>query len=292
MDKRRKELGEFLQALRARRAPEAFGFPAGSRRRAPGLRREEVAQLAGISPTWYTWIEQGREANASADALERLAQALRLTRGERAYLFELAGRHDPQGAVPEDDAASASLEALLAEIAIPAYILGRTWDVLGWNKAAATLFAGWLPPLARPSSARPPSKEAREPPPNLLRYVFLDARAQALITDWETRARRLVAEFRADCRTRLDEPALVQLVDSLAQGSAAFARFWKQHDVLGRQGGQREFNHPRLGKLSYQQVTLHPVDQEHLKLVLLRPERGRPPPPKNAEEMNGDALPA
>ena len=98
MDSRRKELGEFLQVMRSRHAPEEFGFPAGSRRRAQGLRREEVAQLAGISPTWYTWIEQGRAVNVSAEALNRLAQTLRLTRGERAYIFELAGRHDPLGA--------------------------------------------------------------------------------------------------------------------------------------------------------------------------------------------------
>lgn len=98
MDPRRQELAEFLQALRLRSAPAAFGFPEGSRRRTKGLRREEVAQLAGISPTWYTWIEQGREVNVSADALDRLALALKLSRSERAYLFDMAGRRDPRSA--------------------------------------------------------------------------------------------------------------------------------------------------------------------------------------------------
>ena len=266
MDKRRKELGEFLQVLRSRYAPEAFGFPSGSRRRAQGLRREEVAQLAGISPTWYTWLEQGREANVSADALERLAQALRLTRGERAYIFELAGRHDPHGAAPEKDAASELLTAMLADIAIPAYIMGRTWDMLAWNKAAVALFTGWLD---APLKA---GRSAHAPPKNLLRYVFLEPKARTFITDWEARARRLTAEFRADCRTRLDEPALANLIEELKKGSAEFSRFWKQHDVLERQGGRRAFNHPKRGALSYQQVTLRPVDQEHLKLVLLKPE--------------------
>ena len=101
IDKRRKELGEFLQAIRKRGTPEEFGFPQGARRRTQGLRREEVAQLAGISATWYTWIEQGRDVNMSADALVRMANALKLTRTERAYLFDLAGRRDPQGHVPE-----------------------------------------------------------------------------------------------------------------------------------------------------------------------------------------------
>lgn len=263
MDSRRKELGEFLQVLRSRFAPEAFGFPAGSRRRTQGLRREEVAQLAGISPTWYTWIEQGRAVNVSADALGRLAQTLRLTRGERAYIFELAGRRDPLGAEPEDDAASALLTGLLGNIDVPAYILGRTWDMLAWNKAAAALFTGWLDKPAK----------AHEPPRNLLRFVFLRPQTKKFLADWETRARRITAEFRADCRTRLDEPALVLLIEELKKGSAEFSRYWKQHDVLERQGGQRAFNHPRLGFVTYQQVTLRPVDQEHLKLVLLKPDQ-------------------
>jgi transcriptional regulator with XRE-family HTH domain len=258
----RTELGEFLQAARSRLAPEAFGFAAGSRRRTQGLRREEVAQLAGISPTWYTWIEQGRPVNVSADALERLAQSLRLTRSERAYLFELAGRRDPTGAAPESDASSELLAAIVGDIAIPAYILGRTWDMLAWNKPAAQLFTGWLDKRANP----------HEPPRNLLRFVFLAPAARKFIVDWETRASRIVAEFRADCRTRLDEPALARLIDELTQASPEFARYWKQHHVIERQGGHRDFNHPKHGLVAYQQLTLHPVDREHIKLVLLKPE--------------------
>jgi len=261
MDKR-KELGEFLQAARSRQAPEAFGFPTGSRRRTQGLRREEVAQLAGISPTWYTWIEQGRSVNVSADALERLAQTLRLTRSERAYIFELAGRRDPLGAAPESDGASELLASLVADITIPAYILGRTWDMLAWNKPAAALFTGWLDKRSNP----------HEPPRNLLRFVFLAPAARGFIVDWETRASRIVAEFRADCRTRLEEPALLRLIDELSAGSPEFTRFWKQHNVLERQGGRRDFNHPKRGLVAYQQVTLHPMDQEQIKLVLLKPE--------------------
>jgi transcriptional regulator with XRE-family HTH domain len=259
MDTRRKELGEFIQALRQRGTPEEFGFPSGARRRTQGLRREEVAQLAGISATWYTWIEQGREVNVSAETLERLASALKLSKSERAYLFDMADRRDPQAHMLEADTAPETLVQMLDSIQIPAYIMGRTWDVLAWNQAASELFVDWLGNVA---------KDTR---PNLLRFVFLHLGAKQFVVDWEMRARRLVAEFRADCRSRIEEPELKRLVNELSQSSSDFERFWKQHDVLERQGGQRQFQHPKLGLISYSQVTLRPVEQEQLKLVLLQP---------------------
>jgi len=264
MDTRRKELGEFLQVLRQRSAPEEFGFPLGSRRRTQGLRREEVAQLAGISPTWYTWIEQGREVNVSAEALDRLAQVMKLSRSERDYLFDIAGRRDPKASHTDEDSVPEALVAMLADIHIPAYIMGRYWDVLAWNDAASALFVGWLD--------RKQLKGAL--PPNLLRFVFQQPEAQRFVDNWEVRARRLTAEFRADCRSRLDEPGVQQLVTELEQSSPEFARFWQQHDVLERQGGQRTFNHPKLGLINFQQVTLRPVEQDQLKLVLLKPGAG------------------
>lgn len=260
MDNRRKELGEFLLALRQRGTPEEFGFPSGARRRTKGLRREEIAQLAGISATWYTWIEQGREVNISSEALDRLAQVLKLSRTERAYLFDIAGRRDPRGNEAEEDTPPVTLVRLLDNITIPAYIMGRTWDLLAWNRAAEVLFSGWLDKPVGGASA-----------PNLLRYVFQNPDAKQFVVNWEVRARRLVAEFRADCRSRLEEPELQRLVAELSQTSPEFERFWKQHDVLERQGGQREFNHPELGIINYSQVTLRPVEQEQLKLVLLQP---------------------
>ncbi|MDD5176716.1 MAG: helix-turn-helix transcriptional regulator [Sterolibacterium sp.] len=261
MDTRRSELGQFLQALRQRSAPAAFGFPAGNRRRTQGLRREEVAQLAGISPTWYTWIEQGREINISSAVLDRLAQTLQLNRSERAYLFEMAGRRDPQSAQTEEDSVPTALVAMLADISIPAYIMGSYWDLLAWNAPAAKLFTGWLD-RKQPASA---------PLPNLLRFVFLLPQSRQFVVDWETRARRIAAEFRADCRNRLEDPALQRLIEELSQASPDFARYWKQHDVLERQGGQRAFNHPKRGLINYQQVTLRPEEQAQLKLVLLKP---------------------
>lgn len=259
INNRRKELGEFLQAIRKRGTPEEFGFPQGARRRTKGLRREEVAQLARISATWYTWIEQGRNVNMSADALVRMAEALKLTRTERAYLFDLAGRRDPQGHVPEEDLASSALTTLLKDIHVPAYVLGRTWNILAWNPQAETLFGNWL------------TQEDSAIAPNLLRLVFTHHEAKTFVMDWEARSRRLVAEFRADSRSRLEEPELQNLVSELSKASMEFDQFWKQHDVLERQGGLRKFKHTKLGVLAYQQVTLRPVDQEQLKLVMLSP---------------------
>jgi len=261
---RRKELGAFLQAIRSRNEPANFGFPTGSRRRTVGLRREEVAQLVGISPTWYTWIEQGREVNVSAEALDRLASVLRLTRSERAYLFEMADRRDPQVNRPESDEVPAVWLELLNDIGVPAYLMGRYWDVLGWNPAAGELFSGWLDV----------TRSEDEAPPNMLRFVFLTPQARSFISDWEGRARRITAEFRADCRNRLDEPAVLRLIDELAAASVDFARFWKQHDVLERQGGERSFIHPTRGEVHYQQVTLRPGDHDDIKFVILRPSTG------------------
>ena len=258
-DPRRRELADFLKAMRERCLPQQFGFAEGRRRRTPGLRREEAAQLASISPTWYTWIEQAREVSVSADVLDRLAIALRMDRSQRAYLFEVAGRHDPHALTAIADELPPSLSQLLAQLSSPAYILGRNWDVLAYNPAAQELFQGWL---------------GTDPQPNLIRYVFTEAQARQVVVDWETRARRLVAEFRTDCRARLDDPQLNSFIDELSSASPDFARFWKQHDVLERQGGLRVFAHPQRGEWRLQQLTLRSVEQEHLKLVVLIEEVG------------------
>src|SRR6185437_11103186 len=134
---RRAELGEFVRSHRERLTPDMFGMEAGRRRRTPGLRREEIAQLAGVSPTWYTWIEQGRDVSVSAAALLRLARTMRLTAAERGYLFELAGRRDPE-APPDSPLGDlrTQLRAIVAAITTPAYVLDRAWNARAWNETA------------------------------------------------------------------------------------------------------------------------------------------------------------
>jgi transcriptional regulator with XRE-family HTH domain len=247
-------LGDFIRAHRERLSPQAVGLPPGPRRRTPGLRREEVAQLCGVSPTWYTWIEQGRPVSASADALARIAVALQLSRAERAYLFELAAQRDPAEPDPAAADAPGTLLDTVNLIAAPAYVLDRQWNALAWNEAAADLFAGWLD-----------GTHER----NLLRFTFTSPEARTLIVDWETRARRLAAEFRADSIRHLNDAPTRGLIDLLSGTSDAFARFWASQDVGEREGGRREFNHPRHGRVVYDQITYKPAHREDLKLVVL-----------------------
>jgi transcriptional regulator with XRE-family HTH domain len=246
-------LGEFLRAHRARLSPAGLGLAAGQRRRTPGLRREEVAQRCGLSVTWYTWLEQGRDVAASPQALASVARALQLTPAERAYLFRIAGRIDP--ALPGDDAMDVppALADALASISGPAYVLDRLWNARACNDAARRLFVGWL--------------DGEES--NLLRYVFLNPVARRVIPDWNGRARRVLAEFRAESSRHLDDPALVALVDDLRGRSDFFAQCWDEHEVVVPLGGERSFEHPREGRLSYEQVAFTLASRVDLKLVML-----------------------
>ena len=253
---RRLELGEFLRAQRAKLSPGLFGLAAGTRRRTPGLRREEVAQLCGLSTTWYTWLEQGRDISLSVSALGRIATVLRFSAAERAYLFDLAGRRDPRQGGEGEPEAPAALAAALPLIGGPAYILDASWTALAWNEPAARLFVGWLD-----------GQNDR----NQLRFIFLSPQARRLIVDWETRARRVLAEFRADYSRHLDEPQMEALVAELSSGSDFFRQGWDEHSVLGREGGVRHFADAAGAQVSYRQVTLTPAGRPDLKLVILTP---------------------
>lgn len=252
---RRRLLASFLRSHRDRLTPAEAGVRTGSaRRRTPGLRREELAQLCGISPTWYTWLEQGRDISVSPAALARLADALHLTPAERAYLFELTRKRDPDmPAAGQANGPPPSLMAALAAMTAPAYLLDRSWTAVGWNPGAERLFSGWLG-----------GAEA-----NLLRYVFLDPSARDFIQDWENRSRRLLAEFRAETARHPDDPMLQQLVDGLRQASHLFARLWEDQSVQEREGGLRRFRHPLDGELTLEQVTLRPGDRSAFTLVML-----------------------
>ena len=249
-----RELGQFLRAQREKLSPADAGLPAVARRRTPGLRREEVAQRAGLSTTWYTWIEQGRNVSISPHALARLAAALGLGRAERAYLFELAGKRDPEQPDDDVDEVPSSVRACVAAIASPAYVLDRGWNALVWNAMAERQFSGWLTPGADR---------------NLLRFIFLGPSARLLIDGWDDRARRVVAEFRAHAGAHLNEAALAGLIGDLLRQSPAFAKLWQQHDVLGREGGERTFNHPEDGFLRFEQATFNLASQPDVKLTVL-----------------------
>ncbi|MGB6105719.1 MAG: helix-turn-helix transcriptional regulator [Pusillimonas sp.] len=256
---RRKALGDFLRQARGRVQPESFGLPPGVRRRTPGLRREEIAQLCGISVTWYTWIEQGRDVSVSAGVWARLASVLGLARAERHYLFELAECADPEHGSDYVTPLPAYLADCVHSVTAPAYILDRCWNVLARNAPLLHLFDGW---------------PDRDGSPNLLRYIFSDPAARDLVVDWEQRASRVVAEFRADVAIHADEPDVQAVLDELLQSSPVFAHWWTRHAVVDREGGLREFNHPVQGMLRYQQITFRLATRPDCKLVMLLENRG------------------
>jgi hypothetical protein len=191
----------------------------------------------------------------SVAALARLADALQLSAAERASLFDLAGKKDPSAGTGHVDDLSPALLALPGLMAVPAYLLDHTWTARAWNDAAAGLFVGWLDPGAADR--------------NLLRYVFLHPAARELIVDWDTRARRLAAEFRADFHRRPADAAMQALVEQLHRDSPLFAQCWDKQDVLHREGGQRQFKHPVRGELRFVQTTLLVALQLEIKLVCL-----------------------
>jgi len=246
MDDNRTALGAFIRAHRERLPPTA-----DRRRRTPGLRREEVAHAAGVSAIWYMRIEQGRAAAVSADLLARLAEALRLGRAERAHLFRLAARHDP--ATPATAGLGPILARTVAGFAGPAYVLDGLWRVRAANPAAIRLFGEWM----------------QENDANLLRYVFVSPEARRRIAGWEERARRLLAEFRADFGRRLHDAEMLALVESLRADSRFFRDDWEAQHVLDREGGRRCFFHPEDGPLCFEQLTLVPAHDPGDKLVLL-----------------------
>jgi transcriptional regulator with XRE-family HTH domain len=248
----RRLLGEFVRAHRERMAPTA----ATGRRRTSGLRREELAARAGISVTWCAWIEQGRAVQASPEALGRIAQALALSRAERDYLFDLAGRIDPEGSRGSSADAPPALIAAVEAMQCPAYALDRLWNACCWNAAAARLFHGWL------------DGDCQR---NLLRYVFLEPAARALIPAWKDRARRLLAEFRADFARTFRDAQVRTFVEALRAESAFFAEAWDEQAVHIREGGLRLFNHPGEGLVSFTQHTFAPTERPDYKLVIHTP---------------------
>lgn len=250
-------LGDFLRSARARLSPADVGLPSGARRRTPGLRREEVAQLCGISTTWYTWIEQGRDIAVSPAVWARLAEALHLSRAERHYLFELAEVADPDGQRMPADPLPQGLAQCVDAIATPAYILDRCWNVLASNAAFVHLFGGW------PADA--------DTDANLLHYIFLDGRARQRVVDWESRASRVAAEFRADAGAHMDEPDVQALLARLQQESPVFAYWWTRHAVVEREGGARAFRLDDGALRQYLQFTFRLATRPDCKLVMLLP---------------------
>ena len=261
---RRAELSDFLRGRRERLTPEAAGLaPGNGRRRTQGLRREEVAVLADVSPAWYTFLEQGRDVRASPQVLDALARALHLDPAERTHLFLLARGEAPPLAGPDIETVVPALAAMLGLLEPnPAYVTGRRWDVLAANRPARALFADWP---ARPADQR-----------NMLTWVFTDPAARAVLVDWEQEARALLGRFRTAAARYVEDPAFTDLIDTLQAASAEFRTWWPLHDVVGRGSGNKVMTHPRIGRVTLTHTVLNAAENAEQKLVVYYPEPGSP----------------
>lgn len=248
------DLGGFLRDRRARLLP---GPGAPSRRRTPGLRREEVATRAGVSVTWYTWLEQGRGGPPSDEVLERLAHALELDAAGREVLFLLAQqRPPPRTPAPAPPVAPALQRVLDALPTSPAYIKTPTWDIVAWNAAAAAVLGDY---------AALPSRER-----NVLRRIFSDPEARTRLPDWEDNARFVLAAFRVDLVRAGGSPAVAALMADL-EGSADFRRLWAENEVRSHGIGLKRLQHPIAGPITLEYSAFAVDGAEGLDMVIFTP---------------------
>ena len=253
----REELAAFLRARRNALTPAEVGLPTGRSRRTPGLRREEIAMLAGVSVTWYTWLEQGRRINVSTDVLEALARALRLDDAERQHLLTLAVRAPAAHADDVADVPDALVRLITSMEPAPAYVLGPRWEFLAWNRPQARLY----PVIERLDDAER----------NLLWAMFAEPSVRPLLDDWPAQARRILAEFRAGTAALRDDPQVTTLVDRLRTASPEFADWWPQLDVAQFQTRLRRYHHPRAGELVFEYQQLTPSEWPSLRVVCQLP---------------------
>jgi transcriptional regulator with XRE-family HTH domain len=251
-------LGTYLRGRRTKLDPAALGFPP-ERRRTLGLRREEVAQRANISPTWYTWLEQGRGGAPSADVLDRIARALMLTDVEREHLFLLGLGRSPEARYRKSDGVTPRLQRVLDALdPSPAVIRTAIWDVVAWNRAATVMLMdyGSLPPEQR----------------NILRFIFLDPRARAAQYDWESVARFVLGAFRVDAARAGAAAEVEPLVEDLCRLSPEFRAMWRDNDVRGAHSeAVKHIRHPVLGPLAFEYSAFSVDGRPDLTMVVYNP---------------------
>jgi transcriptional regulator with XRE-family HTH domain len=253
---RRRELATFLRSRRERLTPPDVGLPELGRRRTPGLRREEVAGLASMSVTYYTWLEQGRDVSPSRGVVESLAGALRLDRAERAHLFTLTNHAVPAPTVGTDPV-HPTLDDLVTTLdPNPAYVINQCWDVLAYNRAQAALVREYdeLPPAER----------------NNVWLLFTDPATRALLVNWTDEAKYLLAKYRAAAAEHAGDARFDALTNALRRSSREFREWWPRHDIGGFEPARKQFQHPSAGLLTVNFIKLAPINHpEHQLLVYL-----------------------
>src|SRR5262245_3955490 len=249
------ELADFLRNRREAIRPEDVGLPGGGRRRTPGLRREEVAQLAGVGTTWYTWLEQGRDVRASASVLEAISGALDLTPAEHAHVMLLGRGEEVVPVRAPKEILDPTIKRLVANLdPNPACITGRRFDILAWNRAHAAVFGD---PAKMPEGRR-----------NLLWRLFTDPASRQLHSDWEEGARRIVARFRGEAARYVGDPDFEDLISALRERSPELREWWDLHEVATSGVGRKVINHPTAGKLYFEHAPFRPTESLEQRLVL------------------------
>jgi transcriptional regulator with XRE-family HTH domain len=252
-------LGQFLTSRRRQLVRAQIGLPQIAGRTTRGLRREEVAYLAGVSVTWYTWLEQGRDVTPSRQVVDSLARTLRLSHAEHVYLSALAGHSAPQPANdPSPATVPAHVQRLLDALAdYPALVIAPDWTILAWNAVYEALY----PNVAKVAAADR----------NFLWLLFTDPYLRTLMPDWELTCAYNVASFRAEAGTRFGEPPFADLVSRLLDTSEAFRAAWERYDIETLPSRERLFRHPEVGDLHLEQHSLAPSDYPSLRLVTFIP---------------------
>jgi transcriptional regulator with XRE-family HTH domain len=251
-DPQHSELGDFLRSRREKLSPKAMGLASARRRRTPGLRREEVAELAGIGVDWYIRLEQGRTVSPSASTIDALARALRLSKAEHSHLRALTRNAGRRAFSPES--VPGTIRRMIDQLDQPAYVTGRRWDILAWNKAANDIFAfDRLPDADR----------------NILICVLTNPNTRRLFeASWPDEAKRMVAQFRATHDLWAGDPAFIDLLARLRRGCPEFSGWWEAHDIRSISSGEKLLRHPKKGLLRFEYASFQANDDPALKLVI------------------------
>ncbi|RTE09177.1 helix-turn-helix transcriptional regulator [Paenibacillus whitsoniae] len=255
-NERLNELAQFLQTRRARISPEQAGLPNRGRRRTPGLRRGEVALLSGISVDWYTWLEQARNIQVSAQVLENIARALQLDSNERKHLFLLALQQLPADLAPAESAISPSLQRFLdLQGTSPTMVMDQRLNIVAWNRVASLIYGDYE------------GMSARER--NSVWRTFTSPYIRELLQDtWETHARHRLAQFRANYGKFAGDPWWMAFIEELNQASEEFRTWWPEHDVLNGPEGVKINYHPAVGRITFHQISFFVSDAPHLTVTI------------------------
>ncbi len=253
----RRQLAEFLKSCRARLEPGDVGLPDSKRRRTPGLRREDVAALAGVSVTWYTSLEQGRDIRASADVLEKISKTLRMSMDEREYLFALVQHRPAPLPIDEDERVEPEVASMIDALNVPALIISWRWDILAWNSLAVRVFRDY--------------EKLQVKNRNLLRHILLSPEYQVDPDEFEATVARLLSRFRVDFGQAPNDPRIKELVEDLSAGCELFDKYWMRSEVSNRTHGVNLMRHPTLGKLCFEHSSYVPEGSPKLRMILFVP---------------------